>query len=112
MNRDKLGQTGTKHDGDKPAISYIPKAALWEEGKAFAYGAQKYSQHNFKHGIAITRTLSAAMRHIIQFLDGENIDKESGCHHLGSARANIAMALDTLARYGDKFDDRFKGGGK
>lgn len=100
---------GLKHDSAKPALAYIPKAALDAEGKAFGYGANKYASWNYKNGIAVSRTLSAALRHISQFLDGEEMDAESGVHHLGCARANLAMALDTLARYGDKFDDRFKG---
>jgi hypothetical protein len=103
-------QLGLKYDSEKPALAYIPKAALDAEGQAFAYGARKYEAFNYKNGIDITRTLSAALRHISQFLDGEDVDVESGAHHLGCARANLAMALDSLARYGSKYDDRFKGG--
>jgi hypothetical protein len=99
---------GKKYDDKKPALAYIPKAALEAEGKAFSYGAQKYNPFNYKNGIAVTRTLSAAMRHIIQFLAGEDFDRESGVHHLGCARANLAMALDTLENR-PEFDDRFKG---
>lgn len=98
---------GTKYDNGKPPLAYIPKAALDAEGAAFAYGAKKYDGWNYKLGIPVTRTLSAALRHIVQFLDGEDVDSESGAHHLGSARANLAMALDTLAHH-PSFDDRFK----
>lgn len=99
---------GLKHDQEKPMLAYIPKAALDAEGLAFAYGAKKYEPFNYRHGIAITRTLSAALRHIVQFLGGEDIDQESGVNHLGCARANLAMALDTLANH-PELDDRFKG---
>lgn len=98
---------GLKYDSNKPPLAYIPIAALWAEGEAFAYGAKKYDAWNYKNGIAVTRTLSAAMRHIGQFLEGEDNDKESGAHHLGSARANLAMALHTLANH-PNLDDRFK----
>jgi hypothetical protein len=98
---------GRKDDQEKPALAYIPKAALEAEGKAFSYGARKYASWNYRNGIAVTRTLSAALRHIFQFLSGEDIDSESGVHHLGCARANIAMALDTLANH-PEFDDRYK----
>jgi hypothetical protein len=99
---------GKKYDSEKPALAYIPKAALEAEGRAFSYGAQKYNPFNYKNGIAVTRTLSATMRHIIQFLAGEDFDRESGVHHLGCARANLAMALDTLENH-PEMDDRFKG---
>lgn len=98
---------GTKFDTNKPALAYIPKAALYAEGRAFAYGAKKYAAWNYKKGIAITRTLSAAIRHTLQFLDGENMDSESGVNHIGCARANLAMALDTLENH-PELDDRYK----
>jgi len=98
---------GRKDDQSKPVLAYIPKAALWAEGQAFAFGAKKYESWNYKNGIAVVRTISAALRHIFQFLSGEDIDSESGVHHLGCARANIAMALDTLENH-PEFDDRYK----
>lgn len=98
---------GLKHDSEKPPLAYIPKAALYAEGDAFAFGAKKYDSWNYKHGIKVSRTLSAAIRHIMQFLDGEDHDQESGAHHLGCSRANLAMALDTLANH-PEMDDRFK----
>jgi hypothetical protein len=98
---------GIKHDGEKPPLAYIPKAALWAEGMAFKHGALKYDKFNYKNGLEVTRTISAALRHIMQFLDGENLDEESGAPHLGCARANLAMALDTLANH-PELDDRFR----
>lgn len=103
----KIGLKFDDNKLEKPALAYIPKAALWAEGQAFAYGEQKYGSWNYKHGIKVSRTCAAAMRHIVQFLDGENIDKESKAHHLGAARANLAMALDALENR-PEFDDRFK----
>lgn len=102
---------GVKYDDTKPALAYIPKAALYAEGEAFAYGAKKYEAWNYKNGLAVTRTLSAALRHIVQFLEGEDLDQESGVNHLGCARANLAMALDSLVNH-PEFDDRHKGGKK
>lgn len=104
---EQKSDVGTKHDQEKPTLAFIPKAALYAEGQAFAFGAKKYDSWNYKHGIKVSRTLSAALRHIMQFLDGEDNDQESGAHHLGCARANLAMALDTLANH-PEMDDRFK----
>lgn len=100
---------GVKHDSAKPPVAYIPIAGIMAEAEAFGFGAKKYDAWNYKNGLAVVRTLSAAVRHIYQFLSGEDKDVESGVHHLGCARANIAMALDTLANH-PELDDRFKGG--
>jgi hypothetical protein len=98
---------GRKNDKLKPGLSYIPKEAMWEAGKAFSFGASKYDKWNYKNGIEITRTVSAALRHIYQFMDGEDIDQESQALHLGNAIAGLAMAIDTYYNHKDK-DDRSK----
>ena len=95
-----------KYDNNKPNLALIPKEAMWHMGQALAYGASKYGADNFKEGMQIRRSLAAALRHIYQFLDGENIDAESGCNHLGNAMASLAMACYTLENR-PEFDDRY-----
>lgn len=98
---------GKKFDANKPNLALIPKEAMWMMGQAFSYGAKKYGEENHKDGLAIKRQLAAALRHIYQFLDGEDIDPESGLNHLGHALASVAMAAYTLENNKD-FDDRYK----
>jgi hypothetical protein len=100
---------GTKHDGDKPAMGYIPPLAILEVGKAFAAGAKKYGAWNYMNGLAATRCVAGALRHTFQFMSGEDYDKETGVHHLACAIANLSMALENVLR-DSKNDDRFKGG--
>jgi hypothetical protein len=119
MDKVKIKETkGVKHDSDKPTLAYIPKAGIWAEGKAFAFGAKKYDSWNYKNGLDVIRTCSAAIRHIFQFLDGQDKDicdetcetecaKHSQVHHLGCAKANLSMALDTLENH-PEFDTRHK----
>lgn len=95
-----------KYDGNKPNLALIPKEAMWAMASALDYGARKYSSDNFKEGMQIRRSLAAALRHIYQFLDGENVDQESGCMHLGNAMASLAMACYTLENR-PEFDDRY-----
>lgn len=107
MSPKSTDATGVKHDDSKPALQYIPKAAMFAMGDAFAHGAKKYGAFNYRGGLAVTRTLAAAVRHIYQFLDGENLDPESLKSHLGHAMASIAMTIDTLEHRPD-LDDRPK----
>ncbi len=100
-------EVGIKHDQDKPDLTLIPKEALWEMGLALTYGGKKYGRYNYRAGLHITRQLAAAMRHLSQFIDGENLDSESGHSHLGHALASIAMATYTLQNK-PEFDDRYK----
>lgn len=94
-------------DDEKPRLSLIPRVALWAMGKALSYGEKHYGSHNFRGGIKVTYLLDAALRHIMQYLDGEDFDEKSKCHHLGSAMANLAMALQVV-QDNKELDDRFK----
>lgn len=107
-NKNKKLKAGTKNDQEKPMLAFFPKEAMWESGKAFSAGYKKYGSWNYKNGIEITRTISAALRHIFQFLDGEDIDEETGSVHLGNAIAGLAMAIDTYYNH-PELDNRHKG---
>jgi len=96
-----------KDDTGKPKISLIPKVALWGMAQAFTYGANKYGKWNYKNGMEYTRLADAAYRHLSQFMDGQNIDEESGNNHLFHALASIAMLADMQENH-PEMDDRYK----
>lgn len=98
---------GKKNDQGKPDHSLNPKSALDEMAKAFGYGANKYGRYNYKKGIAYSRLTGAASRHLTAFNEGEDIDAESGNHHLGHALASIAMLLEMIKEH-PELDDRYK----
>lgn len=98
---------GTKHDGQKPKLALIPKEAIWGMGDALTFGANKYGQHNFRNGLEYTALVSAAMRHLTAWVDGENIDSESGLSHLDHALASLAM-LKYMEVNKPEMDDRYK----
>lgn len=100
-------EEGKKNDTGKPPISLIPREFIEDTALAFQYGAGKYGRHNFRKGIEISRTLDAAMRHLMAFTDGEDIDPESGQSHLAHAAASIAMTVYNYKNH-PKLDDRFK----
>ncbi len=97
---------GTKFDQNKPDMTLIPREAMLQMADAFTHGASKYGRHNYRKGLAVSRQVAAALRHIYQFLDGENVDQESNCTHLGSALASLAMACYTVENK-PKLDDRY-----
>lgn len=87
------GRAGVKHDSGKPQLGLIPREALNHEAAAFAFGAKKYGKNNFKGGMDWSRLIDASLRHITAFASKEDIDKESNSHHLGNARACLAILL-------------------
>ncbi len=100
-------KTGSlKNDSDKfdPTMLTIELVELLSRVRMF--GAKKYARNNFKiTGFKYTRSLAAAMRHIFQFLNGEDNDPESGLCHLGHAVASLEHCIYDMKHHKEN-DDR------
>jgi hypothetical protein len=84
---------GVKYDAGKADLSLVPYIAIEEEARAFMLGERKYGRYNYTKGLQSHRLIAAALRHIMQYQNGETNDSESGASHLGHARACLAMLL-------------------
>jgi hypothetical protein len=72
--------------GQKPErYDLLPYESLDEVARVYGYGARKYPPHNWRRGYAWGLSLGALVRHVARFIQGESIDPESGCHHMGHA---------------------------
>jgi hypothetical protein len=98
---------GAKFDADKPAAGLLSGVAVLGVATVLAFGANKYAAHNWRKGIAWSRILAALLRHTFAFLDGEDLDPESGLPHVDHI-ACCAMFLQEHYRDFKKFDDRYK----
>ena len=97
-----------KFDNGKPPLGLIPRQALEAEAQVLAFGAEKYGRDNWRGGMAWSRLLDAALRHITAFVDGEDLDPETGLSHLAHARCCLAFLI-TYAELGLGTDDRHTG---
>lgn len=95
--RQTRGEAGVKYDQGKPDYSLLTSAMLEPMTQALMYGERKYARGNFRAGFQNVRLTSAAMRHILAYLNREDNDPESGVSHLGHAMAALAMLLDNIA---------------
>jgi hypothetical protein len=82
---------GTKHDGGKPDLSLIPLAFLEPLARTLMEGERRYGRYQYLRGFRNVRLLAAALRHIYQYLRGEECASDSGLPHLAHAAANIAI---------------------
>jgi hypothetical protein len=104
LGLDPKGEVGKT----KPQLHLIPKVALEEQAKALKCGADKYGEANWRQNNVCQSTyVSAMMRHIAAFQDGEDLDPESGASHLGHVMAGCAIILDAK-KSGTLVDDRVK----
>jgi Domain of unknown function (DUF5664) len=90
----------------KPMLWLVPSALLIIVSKVMELGAKKYGPYNWRtKKVRSTVYITAAMRHLLSALDGEEIDPESGQPHIAHAAACCAILLDAKAT-GNLVDDR------
>ncbi len=96
-------------------LSVIPSTALIHMGEALRYGAfeaplkaggKGYGRFNWRDSkIAAMLYIDAAMRHALDWVDGEECAPDSKVKHLGHAMATIGIILDAQ-ECGTLVDDR------
>lgn len=97
--KDRIGRT-------KPGMSAVPANVLAEIGAAMQKGAAKYGRHNWRRaGVAASVYYDAALRHLFQWWEGEDIDPDSGLPHVVQAVAGLIVLRDAVSR-GMVKDDR------
>lgn len=97
--KDAVGST-------KPPLSCIPSGPLFQLGAALLSGSMKYGRHNYRViGVRASIYYDAALRHLMQWWEGENVDTESGVEHLAHAMACMVILLDAES-LGKLNDDR------
>lgn len=79
----------------KPDLALIPQSALVHQALAHKNGADKYGAYNWRDKkVQSMIYLSAALRHITAYIDGEDVAEDSGINHLGHAIAGLNILLD------------------
>jgi hypothetical protein len=90
----------------KPSISDTPLGPLFEISRVLSHGAVKYGRFNWRDtSIRASVYFNAIFRHLSAWFDGQDIDPDSGEHHLAHVGANVFVCLDAIAR-GKFIDDR------
>lgn len=90
----------------KAPLRFIPPSAFIYEARVFELGAKKYSAYNWRESaVPASIYYEAALRHLMAWWDGQDLDEESGQPHLAHVRACMAILLDAK-HLGRLEDDR------
>lgn len=94
----------------KPPLALIPPAVLIDTAEAMRHGALKYGRFSWREsGLVLSSVyMSAILRHVHAWADGESNDPDSGASHLGHVVACCAILADAMA-HGVLVDDRVSG---
>jgi hypothetical protein len=86
---------GVKHDQGKTRYDLVNPRFLEALAKVLTMGASKYGANNWKDVDDFEARYTAALhRHINQWQQGEELDQESGLHHLAHATCNLMFLMD------------------
>lgn len=98
--------TCARDNSGKVSFSLVPMQLLAGVARIFMGGALKYKSWNWSKGGKYSTAYDCCQRHLIKFwYCGEDLDEESGEHHLDHALCNILMLKHFIATYKEG-DDR------
>lgn len=90
----------------KPGLCILPFAVLYEVCLAFIEGARKYGPWNWRdEQVTESIYVDAAIRHLTQWMAGEDTDPDSGLPHISKAIAGLLILRDAQM-HGCSYDDR------
>jgi hypothetical protein len=103
----KVSSTGGEK-GSKPwRYDLIPVRPLRALAEHYGRGAEKYSARNYERGYEWSLSYAALQRHLNAFWGGEDLDPETGTHHLSAAAWHCFTLYEFTLKHPD-FDDRPK----
>ena len=94
LKEENSNKAGRKFDSDKLRYDLIPPIVDEELAKILTYGVKKYEENNWQQLDNFNNRYYAALRrHVEAWRNGEDLDKESGEHHLSHALTNLAFLV-------------------
>ena len=92
----------------KVPLSLLPPAPQAHVALALLDGSKKYGRHNWRsESVAASIYIDACLRHLNDWMDGEEEAEDSRVHHLGHAAACLFILMDAQ-QVGNLIDDRPK----
>ena len=67
-------------------------------GSVLTYGAEKYDVRDWEQGNDWGKYVAALMRHLCKWMGGEDVDPESGLHHMDHVLCNAAILVTYIKR--------------
>jgi hypothetical protein len=81
-------EKGLRYNEGKRKWSLVHFKSLEPMIEVLEFGAKKYAVDNWKKGFDQKEILESLQRHLAKLFDGEEIDSESGLHHIGHIMCN------------------------
>ena len=97
--------TGGQKATNDVRMDLIPVEPIWWLARVYGYGANKYDDRNWERGYDWSLSYAALQRHLTAWWGGEDIDPDSGHHHLSHGAWHIFTLIYFTIHYHEG-DDR------
>ncbi len=98
---------GERKNEGKLKWSLVPQSALEPMVRVLEFGSIKYSPDNWMKGLSVSEMCESLKRHLDAFMEGEDMDPESGLLHIGHLQCN-ALYIAWMIQNKPEMDDRNK----
>lgn len=89
----KVDGGGLRDDAEKNKLDLLPWDALEQVGHVLSRGAKKYAPRNWERGMAWSHVTGSLHRHLSKWMQGEDIDPETGISHMAHVACNALFLV-------------------
>lgn len=100
-----MSDIGERKNEGKLRWSLVPQSSLIPMVRVLEFGADKYAPNNWKKGLPVLEICESLKRHLDAFMEGEDIDPESGLSHIGHIQCN-ALFVSWMMEHRADLDNR------
>lgn len=83
-----MSEKALRYNEDKRKWSLVHFKSIEPMVEVLEYGAKKYAPENWKKGLDKKEILESMMRHLASLMDGDTLDEDSKCKHIGHIMCN------------------------
>jgi len=99
-------ELAAKRAEGKPRLDLVPYSVIEAMARQMEYGATKHGLHDWRKGLPWSERAGSILRHFYAWLEGEDIDPESGRPHLDAVFTQVGMLIEYRETH-PEMDDRW-----
>lgn len=102
----KFESGALRNNVGKLRVDLVPHEMITSLAQGLTKGAKKYYERNWERGFPHMSVYGSTMRHLLKWLEGQDIDEDTGVRHIELAFLNLGMIVTQTIRDRKDLDDR------